>query len=325
MNAPVAIEASVASLLLRCALAGWLSCWLLAAVDGRKSAWGYQLLLGLGTTVFSARALVMEEVHQFAWGLSAALALLWTGYALRQWLTAAPAEIQADSAIATPPKRSKRKGSKAARGRGASSGQVAKPSPHSVAAHSASAFSASGTGGATTWSPLLLALFAVGTFACLAALWPTDLGLGAQSLERWVVPVHLLASSVMLAVCLVTALELTVLSSPDSVLAAGGAAWGRLGAVALAAAVVEMLVCLTIFLEFTDSETAETEVLLAKRIFALAVLVSAVIAWLIPSRIAGFQKRGELATGWVSLTLASWIAALAFAVVCLLPPDWPLS
>lgn len=304
MNAPVAIEASVASLLLRCALAGWLSCWLLAAVDGRKSAWGYQLLLGLGTTLFSARAVVTEDLHQFAWGLSAALGLLWNGYSLRQWLSAAPAEILADSAVATPAKRSKRKSGKGSQSRGASA--VARV-------------------GATTWSPLKMALFAVGTFACMAALWPAELGLGTQSVERWIVPVHIMASSMMLAVCLITALELTVLSSPDSVLASGGATWSKLASVALASAGVEMLVCLMIFLEFTDSEAADTEVLLAKRIFALALLVTAVIAWLIPSRIAGFQKRGELATGWVSLTLASWIAALAFAVVCLLPPDWPLS
>jgi hypothetical protein len=144
--------------------------------------------------------------------------------------------------------------------------------------------------------------------------------------------IHLFSSIGLLAISLVSAFELAFLSHPESLNSdqQPQVAWRWLAAVALVAAVFNLIAVVSIFLAPVAEELAEKEInqlpmQVIARLFGLTLMVVAAITWMIPHRVATFQKRQQSAQGWISLSIAAWIALVAWGMILALPSRWPWS
>jgi hypothetical protein len=298
------------SFLARCALIAWLSSGCLAVVDRRTSAAAYQLLLSLAAWLLSARGWFIAEGHGWGWGLASLAGALWTLNAARRWLDAAPRELHQES-LPAEPRRARASRRARANGKTETAGVIPR-----------------------RMGQFDLMLFGLGIAGTLLAVWPHDLlATRMPTSVQMAVIGHFLASSGLLAVSLVVAIELTILSSPDSLAREPQVAWRRLAIWALGLAGIELLVSLAVLTDYTATAQSDrlsraivvsSEELLIQRVFALALTVCAGIAWAVPHRVASFQRRSEVPQDWVSLAMASWLVCLAMTVVCLLPLGWPI-
>jgi Kef-type K+ transport system membrane component KefB len=84
---------------------------------------------------------------------------------------------------------------------------------------------------------------------------------------------------------------------------------------------VELLVG-AVILTSVLSERGDLNQLIISRLFAISFLLIDLIAWIIPHRVATFQRTGK-SHAWVSLTLAAWLAVLTLIVLMALPSNWP--
>lgn len=144
--------------------------------------------------------------------------------------------------------------------------------------------------------------------------------------------INLFTSIGLLAISLVSALELAFLSHPESLNSdrQTQVAWRWLAAVTLVAAVFNLVAVVSIFLAPVADELAEPEIeqlpmQVLARLFGLTVMVVAAITWMIPHRVANFQKRQQSAQGWISLSIAAWIVIVAWGMILALPNRWPWS
>ncbi len=149
---------------------------------------------------------------------------------------------------------------------------------------------------------------------------------------------HLLAAGVGLATSLVGGCELTFLSSPSSLADAPPqrVRWRFVTWCGLAALLTESaigLFVLTASLKSTDAEPSLGPLLI--NVFFFSLLATHFVAWMVPYRISGYQRREVFAKSsaqvdsskqirdWASLAMAAWLAAISLAVACGLPSDWP--
>lgn len=149
---------------------------------------------------------------------------------------------------------------------------------------------------------------------------------------------HLLATQAGLAASLVASIELTFLSSPRvlSVSPPVRVRWPLVAWLALAALLAESVIGLIVMTAsgWNGGGQSSTDGLLL-HVFVLSLLVTHFVAWMIPHRIVGYQRRAVAAKAsddgkapdaigeWTSLTVAAWLVAISLAVVCALPSDWP--
>ena len=134
---------------------------------------------------------------------------------------------------------------------------------------------------------------------------------------------HLLAAAIAAGVAFACSVELTFLSSPDALRPAVGnkVHWSAIGWIALIVFLAEFVVSAAIMAAAIDERSSVVEQLFPK-VYALSLLVVHFVVWMVPHRVAGFQRTGS-ASQWTSLTLASWLGVLGLAVVNSLPNNWP--
>ncbi len=309
------LSAGVTALSLKAALAGWAAMLFLGLTDRRKSVTPLLLLLSLLVTLTSLRAataassspLVPNAVRfadrstgrsEVAWWLSTALGGVALLAAVRLWLRTTPTQLHDESRRQDPPRR-KSGSTKTSRGLAVGTAE--------------SMGRAGGVGLLSAALGVLLTSYAL--IAGDAALQNTSNPLPAI--------VHMLASVMMGAVVLVCSVELTFLSAPDALNPKDGnrVGWSTLARLALAFWIVEFLVCTAVIVSPLDPGNSVTQQGII-RLFAFSLLILNWVAWMVPHRVAHFQKTGK-ATEWISLALAAWIAFIALAVACALPADWP--
>lgn len=152
----------------------------------------------------------------------------------------------------------------------------------------------------------------------LAGRSATGIGLIA-----YVQHMHLIAAAMAAGVALACSIELTFLASPDALRPAMGhkVKWYAIAWFALLVFLVELVASAAILVAPVD-EQSDALAQLFPRVFALSLVIVNFVAWMVPQRVAGFQRAGE-ATQWTSLTLASWIGVLGLLVVNALPSNWP--
>lgn len=142
--------------------------------------------------------------------------------------------------------------------------------------------------------------------------------------EGWLAVFNLLASALAFANVVACGIQLTFYCSPDSIARKSprAVAWGRLAWLALVVFVAQLLISLFVFLSPTERMGDSPLADVLPRGFALSLVFIQFVSWMVPHRVYGFQ-RGAPVSGWPSLAISAWIAALTLGVSLALPIDWP--
>jgi hypothetical protein len=146
---------------------------------------------------------------------------------------------------------------------------------------------------------------------------------------RYFAALEVISVTLMLGVALFLCFELTLISTPDALNATNPAArvsWKSLSRLTMVVALVILACCLAQFLQKPSEANIGDDdkiVQIAARLFGLILLIATFVVWIIPHRLAFFQRTNAVPKDWVSLTLAAWLGAFAFLVVATLPATWP--
>lgn len=135
------------------------------------------------------------------------------------------------------------------------------------------------------------------------------------------------ASGLLAGFSLATAVQLTLLSTPDALNPESGpkVRWDFIDRFHLAPFVILLALCSWVLLQPPEAEGLDSSALmesLAPKAFAMALMLTSFVAWMVPHRVASFQRKGP-AKGWPSLAIATWLVFLGLVVVSTLPSDWP--
>ncbi|MEZ6133916.1 MAG: hypothetical protein R3C53_03295 [Pirellulaceae bacterium] len=313
MISGAAIEAGVASAILRAALAGWIALFVLKLIDHRKSIAPFGILLGFITLTASVRGALLstfDETWQVttvtttqtiaivaAWWSSSLLAAVVLASQLRRWVRTAPEELHREASSTDPRKRQKTKRSR-----------------DKAVGHSAPS------------GPLLsLGLCLLGATLIVVALLLGDVDMARLSGAAWWISItHLLLSACLLGMAICCALELSFLSSPDALNPTSGVrvAWKCMDRLAIILAAIELSLCCAVFFMISNGPNLDVKSAALAGSYAFTLLVVAYVVWMIPHRVAHFQTHGK-PRGWVALALAAWLVFFALLVVSALPPTWP--
>jgi hypothetical protein len=299
------LNAGVASLMLKFALASWAALWIFSVAEPRKSAAPYLMLLAgicLAASLLGVQDAVTSQSQSWpyaCWWMSFSLAVLTFLSQLRRWLHTLPSEVHAEQGSGVVKKKSRKKKSRKK--------TSTKTEPSNLRDSVETAIASSGA--------IVAAVALIGSSTDLSRL--TDL--------TWYVgSAHYIVAACLLGITLACCIELTFLSSPDALGPVHGLQvnWKRLSNASLFLAGLEFCACFSIFAFPVNESGEEFQTHVLARLFAFTMLVISYTVWMVPHRIAIFQTTGK-PTGWVSLTLAAWLGLLALCVVCSLPGHWP--
>ena len=300
MTLNAALWASSTALTGKAALALWAAALLFQYFDRRKLAIVWQILITLSTLLLSAAASVYANntVTKSVWIAGSVMAVLVASMHLRDWLRTSPRETFEESSQVDPKIKKKKKPASSASANAAATLSPSRPSllPQSLVHW-------------ISWIGLLLSGWSV-TSSVVAS--------GSVRSSAWFAAVHVLAACLLLGVTVFCAVELTVGSAPSSLSAVS---WSSVAFVAMIFWVVEIAIAATIVLAPVEDD-ADFQALAVSRMFAISLLLMDFVVWMIPHRLATFQRTGQ-STAWVSLALAAWIGVLSLTVLCALPAHWP--
>ena len=166
--------------------------------------------------------------------------------------------------------------------------------------------------------------FAIGLFWQYAARTAEGMEQIKDSMIQAYAAVQMLSACVMWGVALFCAMQVTFLSSPDTLVdpKARNVLWGRVSATSMLLLVLALFLAFYIFLNGKPLVGEDILNRILPTVFALTLVILYFVAWMVPYRIYGFQKSGK-AKEWTSLALAAWLSVLCFALVCALPTSWP--
>lgn len=134
-----------------------------------------------------------------------------------------------------------------------------------------------------------------------------------------------IASTGLWATAMVSALELTFLSSPLNLSPPNGprVSWTVIASFGLTAFVVCLMVSSLMLLRENGLDRNDRLIDQAMpKVFALTWMILGCIVWIVPHRIRSFQKSGA-AKEWTTLALTSWIGLVCFSIMAVLPNNWP--
>lgn len=283
----------------------WIAVGLLSGLDGRRSVSATVIVLLLICGAASVQGWAASDWIglEGAWLVSTATSGLALMFNVRVWLSTTPAAMHQE-ATGLP--------SSETISPGAAREPVLYPEPTSMSSFS--------------WQTAGLALIGIGASSFAVAYpwwegsgsWQPGLGLGTLATASR------LTAAAMLACGLVSSLELTYLGSPDalvfSTLRSLNWRWvARLTATLFAAHILLSLWWIT----RPINELQSWEIQAVGRIFVLTQTLACFVGWMVPHRLAKFQRQHVAPRGWTSLTLAAWLATLSLSVVLALPADWP--
>ena len=292
MTLEAALWSSSTALTGKAALAFWTAAFLFKFFDRRKSAIVCQILLTICVLAgcIIANKFASTPATQWMWLAGAVIAGLSNLLNIRQWLGTSPRETYEESSSLD---RNNKQESDAKSTRS----QALKAGPTSP----------------LQWMDLLGLLFiavalAISVYASAAS----------PKTNAWLSTVHTLAACVLGGVGVFCGSQLAFGSTPLSLSAVS---WSGVARVALLCWIAETCVAAAVLLAPVDNR-ADFQSVAMTRLFAISILLTDFVVWMIPHRVATFKRTGK-ATAWVSLTLAAWLGTLSLAVLCALPSSWP--
>ena len=134
-----------------------------------------------------------------------------------------------------------------------------------------------------------------------------------------------ISSTGLWAIAVVSAMELTFLSSPLNLSPPNGprVSWTGIASFGLAAFVLCLMVSSLMLLRENGLDGNDRLIDQAMpKVFALTWMILGCIVWIVPHRVRSFQKSG-VAKEWTTLALTSWIGLVCFSVIAVLPNNWP--
>ncbi len=297
MTLDAAIWASSTALPTKVALACWLASSMLMILDCRRLVVKWRMLLqivGVIACGLASRSSVSLDAI-WLWRVNSLLAMIATVLSFREWLDIKPRETFEEAAREDVPPRSRLHPSRSPSARRDSILQLVQT-----------------PGGALNLLGLALSAFALGLVIYRALPGPPTI--------LWLGVIHALTASLLLGATLSVAIELTFGSAPGAI---SQVKWQAIANVALACSLCELLV-VAVILTRPIGDAQYFGGLLISRMFAISVVLIDLIAWIIPQRVANFNRTGK-AYDWVSLTLAAWICVVSLLVLVALPSTWPWS
>ncbi len=133
------------------------------------------------------------------------------------------------------------------------------------------------------------------------------------------------ANTGLWATAMVSALELTFLSSPLNLSPQKGprVSWTGIASFGLTAFVLCLMVSSLMLLRENGLDRNDRLIDQAvPKVFALTWMILGCIVWIVPHRVRSFQKCGT-AKEWTTLALTSWIGLVCFSIIAALPNNWP--
>lgn len=306
------LMAGMDSLQVRLLLSACSAIFILRVLDGRSSTSSTSMLIS-ATALFLCYGVWLSSSGMVVTSclVMVGLALVVEGWiCLRKWTGATEAESHEEAWLLD-----------AGQGSRKSKNQRLLKSTHVAPANTASPNTASLSTFASRPTEIWVCCLCVGVSALVLLLQGrTDT---ASGLIATLYTLHVLAAAVAGGVALACSIELTFFSSPDALRPATRrrVRWQAIAWVALLVFLAELGASAGILFAPVDKE-AGAMVQLFPRVFALSLMVVNFVAWMVPHRVAAFQRSGE-ATQWTSLTLASWLGVLGLLVVNTLPSNWP--
>jgi len=298
MTLNAALWASSTALTGKAALALWAAALLFQYFDRRKLAIVWQVFITLSTLLFSlaACAYAHNTFTKSVWIASSVVSGIVAWMHLRDWLRTSPRETFEETSHVDATLKKKKKTAATPSGL-----KVFSPNRPSAFPHSA-----------VHWFTLLGVLLSGGSMTS------SVVASGSVRSSVWFAAIHVLAACLLLGIAVFCAIELTVGSAPSSLAAVS---WSSVAFVALICWVAEICIAGSIVLSPVD-DTADFQALAMSRLFAISLLLMDFVVWMIPHRLAMFQRSGK-STAWVSLALAAWIGVLSLTLLCALPTYWP--
>ena len=274
--------------------------WLLHLLEPRRLARFPRLVLTTVAVALYVRLLMHTEVpiQRWLWTICGVISLIAALHTIFQWTKVLPSEIYDEE------KQKNVKKSKLA--------EDQKALPAKLLWHWGSKLG------------LICTLVALGSLVYIRF---SDLSLLPGSL-KYFAALQQIGISLMLGVAMFLSIELTFISSPDalSVQRSARVHWPALASVTMFIALTILACCLAQFMakvSAEDMDSTQRTVHFAARAFGLIMLVATFVVWIIPRRLASFQKSGKIPSDWISLTLTAWLGMFAFVVAATLPADWP--
>lgn len=293
----VSLESLIASGCFHLTAASLVGQWLLCGLDSRRlTALSRVVLSGIGLTAGLRSAIYSNEnTARIAWSICCSLATVVLIRSIRLWATATPAQLHAED----DPNNQNR------------SSESARPGPSLFGSH------------------CLFELFSgLIALACLLFVKHGEFGTLAAP-DKYFAGVEVLGKTFMLAIALFLCLELTLISTPDSLIGQSPSVrvnWGLFSSLTMFVSLLMLVSCLTQFLRSPASSNFDAEariMYLAARVYGLMLLLATFVLWMITRRLIHYQRATEKPRDWVTLTLAAWLSMLAFVVVAMLPANWP--
>ncbi len=302
MTLNAALWASSTALTGKAALALWAAALLFQYCDRRKIAIVWQVLIALSTLGLSAMAsyYANTSLTQSAWLASSAVAGLVAWLHIRDWMRTSPRESFEESSLVDVPIKKRPPPAAKTSSRGQSSSSKPRSNKFSAVPQSV--------------------VHSLSMLGVLLSGWSVTNSVMAGSMRStaWFATIHVLAACLLLGISSLCAIELTVGSAPSSL---ASVSWSTVAFVALICWIAEICIAATIVLSPVD-DTADFQILAMSRMFAISLLVIDFVVWMIPHRLATFQRTGK-STAWVSLALAAWIGVLSLTLLLALPTTWP--
>lgn len=283
----------------------WIAVGLLIGLDGRRSVSATVIVLLLICGAASVQGWAASDWSGLgaAWLVSTVASGLALVFNIRVWLSATPAAMHQEATGLVG-------------GEGIATGAAEKPAFYPEPT-STSSFD---------WTVGGLVLIGIGAsgFAVAYPWWEGSgswqHGLNSSTLAM----ISRLTAAPMLACVLVSSLELTYLSSPNALVLSTlrGLNWRWIARLTAALFVAQILLSLWWISRPLD-ELQAWEMQVLGRIFVFTQTIACFVGWMIPHRLATFQGQRVAPRGWVSLSLAAWLATLSLSIVLALPADWP--
>lgn len=299
----ISLENFVSSGCFHLAAASLFGHWLLSWQDRRVLvALPKVLLSGIASaTCLRSAAYAVESWQRSAWVVCGSLALFLLVQSLRQWTWATPAQLHREENQA----------------------KAHKLKLKQLTGNSSNA-------PALSWIRTHLLGFTSSLLAIGCVLFNKYPELSSLATPaRYVAGVEVIGTSLMLGLALFLCLEMTLISTPSDSSATGqtaGVCWPTVSTITLLISSLPVLCCLAQFVQQTSAAELDANdrmLHVAARVFGLMLLLATFVVWMVPRRLAMYQRGNHAPRDWVSLTLAAWLGMLAFLVVATLPASWP--
>lgn len=297
----ISLETLISNATVQLSVACLFSFWLLHWLEPRRLARFPRLVLSILAVALFARSLSTSSLgtHKLLWACCGAAALVAALQTIVQWTKTSPAELYDEQ-----------------RQKNLNKSKNAEANDKAPL-------------GVTTWTSgsILGAVIFGLSLACMLYIRFDQLGTLTKSDKAWAC-VQMSGVAMMLGLAIYLCIELTFLSSPDalSVERSARVSWSGTARLAMLVSLLILACCLIQFISNNDAsklDSSQRTVHFAAKAFGLILLIATFTIWIVPRRLASFQKSGKIPKDWISLTLTAWLGMFAFVVASTLPADWP--